>query len=68
MLKYTRETHPDHAPLKYAVEFIKKGLVEINQSTSNEELEHCKKMINVEKTIDGEFEVTLLLLFVVTTM
>lgn len=58
MLKYTRESHQDYLLLKESLQFIKEGLTEINRNTSNVELEHCKKMITVEKTIDGDFAVS----------
>ncbi len=56
MLKYTSESHDDHESLKQALAFIKVKMAEINKSIDNTELEHCKKLIHIEQTLDGDFE------------
>jgi hypothetical protein len=57
MHKYTRTNHPDRKNIEEALTFIKTTLTEINRSVSNDDLFNGKKMIEIEKSIDGEFEV-----------
>ena len=63
MLKYTREGHPDYIPLQKSINTIREQLTKINSNISNEELEHTKKLISIEQSVEGEYEVLFLLFY-----
>jgi hypothetical protein len=57
MLKYTKDSHPDFVSIPKLLNYIRAEMTEINQTMVKDELQHSKKMIHIENSIEGNFEV-----------
>lgn len=56
MLKYSPPNHPDAIKIPEALKSISETMATINSGISREGLENSKKLIDIEKIIDGDFE------------
>jgi len=56
LLKYTPERHKDFKSVPQALEMVKKHMDDINSGIDKEELDQAKRIQQIEKTIDGDFE------------
>jgi hypothetical protein len=57
ILKFTNSASSDFEQLPKAIDFLNSTLTDINKSINKEDLEQAKKVLEAEKTIDGDFEV-----------
>lgn len=57
MLKYTGAKNPDFEGIQKALDLVKVKLDEINSNINKEDLEHTRKLIEIEESIEGQFEV-----------
>ena len=55
--KYTYRGSPDMRHLPKALDYLDKNLSEINKGISKGDIENAHQILDVEKSIDGEFEV-----------
>ena len=62
LLKYTPSTHSDYRSIPKALEDIQNTMTNINSSINKADIESSRKLIEIEKTTDGDFEVRLELL------
>jgi hypothetical protein len=56
MLKYTDQSHVDFQQIPKALEHIKSTMAKINEGMTNDDFQNAKKMIQIEKSVDGDFE------------
>lgn len=59
MLKYTHPKITDYKFINKAIESLNTKLLDINKSIVQGEIEMARQILEIEKTIDGDFEVVL---------
>lgn len=57
LIKYTHAKIVDYRYLNRAVLFLESRMSEINKSIKQGEIEQARQILELEKTIDGDFEV-----------